>query len=605
MWAIPRLSPCVLLLSLFLAGCGSSSNSIMNPPPVNPQFSSTAPTTAQEGILYTYQITATTPNMSPVTFTLAQGPTGASISGSTLSWTPTHAQSRIANQFAVTASTAAGGSAQQSWSVTPTGTITITDVTTYWTPTGSQNVTHIWPASQPYPAALVPQSDGSLTRLQGTTNPDGTFGIPDVPGGYYWLQLAPTATYWTSTSNFDAGLDVVGTPIKEVPQTTTNFDFSLSGLDTTSGDLLISQTNTEGFLFGSLAVAFGQPTFNFNETVTSNIDFSQINTIFFSQYKPVTSGAFTGLALGPALTDSNVTITDGGTNNISGALTPSPQSSIPLNIKGSAWASELQNVAPVTPTPLLTDFSVSVQPFVTDRLAGSLLPAILGPNLTLLTPGTPSLSRVPIFKDYCQSSSGLILNPPPLLPLPPPILTDQDFGAISYGDPYPSSWPRMFQICQNATAQISRPNSTVTDTFQLTYGQTTAIPTASTVPIAPFVGPVQNPMLAGSNIFQPTALNSPAATLTWTAPSGAQPFGYYLTIFQLTASSTGSMNYITLARLGTAKTTMAVPFLTSGGTYIFLLDAVVDGAANMETSPRRSQLPIAHSSVISAPVTVN
>jgi hypothetical protein len=603
MRAIPRLSPCVFLLSLFLAGCGSASNSVMNPPPGNPQFSSTAPATAQEGILYTYEITATSPNMSAVTFTLTQGPTGASISGSTLSWTPTHVQSRTANQFTVTASTAAGGTANQTWSVSPTGTIVITSVTTYWTANGSMNVTHVWPASQPYPAALVPQSDGSLTRLQGSTNPDGTFGIPDVPAGYYWLQLSPVATYWTSTSNFDAGNDVVGTPLKEITQTTTNFDFSLSGLDSTQGDLLTAQPNSQGLLFGFIALTFGgQTTLNFNESVTSNIDFSQINTIFFGQYKPVTSGSFIGVALGPELTDSNVTFTNGSTNTISGTLTPSPQASIPLNIKGSVWAAELQNVAPVTPTPLLTDFSVSVQPFVTDRLASSLIPGILGPNLTLLAPVTQLSSRVPVLNYYCQSSSGLIINPPIQLPLPPPILTDQDFGIISYGDPYPNAWLRMFQICQQASVQIPRPNSSVTDTFQLAYGQTTAIPSA---PVAPIVGPVQNPMLGSSNIFQPTTLNSTSETLTWTAPSGMQPFGYYVAIFQLETLLSGNTQYVEIARLGTAKTTMSVPFLTAGNTYIFQIVTSVDGVANMETSPNRSQLPVAHSTVISAPITIN
>jgi hypothetical protein len=562
-------------------------------------------------MLYTYQITATAPDMSTVTFTLAQGPTGASISGSTLSWTPTHAQSRIANQFAITASTAAGGKAQQSWSVTPNGTITITDVTTYWTPTGTQNVTRTWPASQPYPAALIPQSDGSLTRLVGTTNPaDGTFSIPDVPAGYYWLQLAPTATYWTSAGNFDAGNDVVGTPPKTTTQSTTEIVFSLSGLDPFQvQDLIVAQSNVEGVPLGFIGLEFGnvgQTTLTLDEKITSEIDYSSVNTLFLGQFEPVRA-AFNGRALGPAAIDSNVSITNGSTNGISATLTPSPFASIPLNIKGSAWASELQNVAPVAPTVQLTDFSVSAQPWVTDRLASSLLfPSALRPYLTMLLPVAQSENgsvQITNFNYYCLSSSGVLLLPPNNEPVPPPILTDQDYGTIFYGDPYPSSWPRMFQICQNATVQIPRPNSTVTDTFQLTYGQTTALPV--TVPIAPLVGPVGNPMISGNSIFQATTLASPTATLTWTAPTGMQPFGYYVTIFQLETILGGNTQYAEIARLGTAKTTMAVPFLTSGNTYIFQIVGWVNGVANMETSPYRSQLPVAHSTVISAPITIN
>jgi hypothetical protein len=346
----------------------------------------------------------------------------------------------------------------------------------------------------------------------------------------------------------------------------------------------------------------GATTLNFGERISSNIDFSQINTLFFNQLEPVTSGTFSGLALGTSLTQSNVTITNGGVNNLTAVLTPSPQSSIPLNIKGSAWAANYQNVAPATLTPRLTDFAVYAQPFVTDRVASG-LSTITGPDLTMLVPTVPSTGLFHVINNYfCEQSSGLFPNTSNV-PTPPIILTDQDFGSISYGDPFPSAWPRAFEICQQATVQIPRPNSTtITDTFLLTFGETTTIPTA---PIAPLVGPVQNPMINGTGFFQSATLNSTAVNLSWSAPAGAQPFGYYVTVFQLVTLSTGTIQYEGVARFGTAKTSMSVPLLNSGSTYIFQIVAWVDGAANMETSPGRSQLPIAHSTVISAPITIN
>lgn len=173
---------------------------------------------------------------------------------------------------------------------------------------------------------------------------------------------------------------------------------------------------------------------------------------------------------------------------------------------------------------------------------------------------------------------------------------------ISYGDPYPSSWPRLFQFCQQATVQIQRPNSTLTDAFLLTDRETIALPTA---PVAPLVGPVQTPTINGSSIFQPTSLNTTAANLTWATPAGSPPFGYLITIFQLNTLPSGPTSYINLGTLGTAKTALAAPFLTAGNTYIFMIQATVDGVANMESSPGRSQLPIAYSTVISAPITIN
>ncbi len=279
--SLPRLFPCLLLISFILTACGGGTN--IAPPPI-PVFSSAPPIAAAEGMPYAYQLTATSPDMSAITFSLAMGPAGASLSGNTLTWTPTHEQSRIADQFSVTATTASGASASQSWSVTPNGTIQINAVITYWTPTGRVDIPRVWLAGQPYPAALVPQSDGSLTRLQGAANPDGTFSIPNVPGDYYWLQLSPTGNYWTSTSSFDAGFDIIGSPLKQTTQSTTTFNISLTGLEPIQQqDVLSIQSNTQGFEFefigGSLP---GATTLNSGIKLTSNIDFSQINIFFFN-----------------------------------------------------------------------------------------------------------------------------------------------------------------------------------------------------------------------------------------------------------------------------------------------------------------------------------
>jgi putative Ig domain-containing protein len=188
--ALAKRFPFLFLVFVVLVGCGGGAN--MTVPPSNPVFSSVPEMVASEGTPYSYQLVATSPDNSAVTFALATGPAGATLSGNTVSWTPTHAESRTPNAFSVTASNASGGSASQAWSLTPSGTIQIKAVTTYWTPTGTVDVPRVWLAGLPYPAALVPQNDGSLIRLQGAANADGTFSIPDVPGSFYWLQLSPS-----------------------------------------------------------------------------------------------------------------------------------------------------------------------------------------------------------------------------------------------------------------------------------------------------------------------------------------------------------------------------------------------------------------------------
>lgn len=591
------------LFACFTAGCGGSGSSSVTPPPPNPTFSSVPPTAADEGADYTYQLAATSPDGSTVTFALPSAPTGASLSAGAISWTPTHNQSRIPNEFSVTATTAKGGSATQSWTVTPSGIVNVTSVATYWTPAGQVNQSILAHAD-----ALVAQSDGALTRLEGIENADGSFSIPHVPAGYFWLQLGPAATYWTSSSTFDAGRDIIGNFPKIATQNfTTTFTFTLSGADPIqTGDAFTVSSNVESVPVGEVAGATTGATTAFGGAIINgNIDLSGITTLFFNQYHPVPSSALNALALGPSATESNVTINNVSLNSIAATLSPSPTQSIPLDILGSAWATNFQNSAPSSPTPLLTDFSVAVQPFAQNNVVANLLQSPAGVNLTLLAPAPvpPHLFGLPgeegSSSGLCRFASGP--NPENLPASPLLIDIDQNFGTVSYGDPYPSSWLREFEICQYATVQLPRPNSTATDSFLLGAGQLTTLPSGG---VTPLIGPVQSPTINGMSFFQTATLDTTTLNLAWNPPMGVAPFGYYVSVYILAEPTPGSLSYFPAGKLGTAKTSTTVPFITAGNTYVFLISAQVNAGANMETSPNRAKLPLAYSTIVSSPITI-
>jgi len=44
--------------------------------------------------------------------------------------------------------------------------------------------------------------------------------------------------------------------------------------------------------------------------------------------------------------------------------------------------------------------------------------------------------------------------------------------------------------------------------------------------------------------------------------------------------------------------------LKAGQAFVVMITAIVDGQANMESSPRRSGLPTAYASMVSAPITI-
>jgi hypothetical protein len=587
------------LLTFILVGCGGGSS---NTPPLPPTFTSTPVTSAVEGVQYSYQLAATSPDSSAITFSLTTAPSGATLSGNTISWTPTHAESRVPNSFTVTATTAAGGSATQSWIVTPNGTVNITAVVTYWTPSGSINVSPQWLANLPYPAALVPQSDGSLQRLQGAANADGSFSIPDVPAGYYWLQIGPNANYWTSTSDFDDGRDVIGRPLSTTAQSTTIFTSSISGLtpSTAYGDFFLARTDLiNSFSPAEGVVSPNSTTFTSSTQVTSNIDWTKITTLYLGQFLRTTSENFTGYLLGPSQTLSNVAFMNGTTNSINATLSSGPAASLPLNVAGSAWAALSPSVGPGTPTPTSSDYAVFAQPYVSDRFALPTSAFPLGPDLALLRPSDPTSNPIPFPSPY-----GCTLSVQPLNGLPPlslgvaPIITDTDYGTLSYSDPFSSTWPRMFQYCQISAVSFPRPNSTVTDTFYVTNKQTTPLPSG---PVTPLLTAVQSPMLNGNSLFQSATLNSTNVNISWNPPVTGQPYGYFVEVFQLVTLPFGTTGYAIAGIYATAKTSVTIPFISAGGTYVFAVLAASDAHANVETSPLRHKIPSAESGVVSAP----
>jgi hypothetical protein len=59
-----------------------------------------------------------------------------------------------------------------------------------------------------------------------------------------------------------------------------------------------------------------------------------------------------------------------------------------------------------------------------------------------------------------------------------------------------------------------------------------------------------------------------------------------------------------VGRFGTAKTSLQVPFLNAGNTYIFLITSETDGQAKMETNPLRAKIPNGEAAVVSAPIVI-
>jgi hypothetical protein len=522
--------------------------------------------------------------------------------------------------------------------VTPSGTIRVSRVDTLWHENGSTSAPFDWSPVSSLVAALVPQPDGSYKSLSGTPGANGTFEIPNVPPGYYWLKLGPRDTYWTSSSTFDVGSDVFVTATNPTAPTpsTTHINLNFTSLDPMAAPGLFQFDPLETFFpaYWNLTNP-GSTTFSGGFGIGSNLDFSAIKSAFVRQYEPAAFGSMDGYVMGPSLTLSNLSLTTGGTNTISGALNPTVPTSISLSVKGSAWATLFDHISPTAPSALGGGFFLSAQPYI---------PAD-GPNVS---------STKPIDLIWTSgnctgggfSSGGFSAILTPSHPANPPLTTDVETGAVQYSDPFPSAWRRTFRVCQSASVAVPMPGGS-TQNFNLINTQTTSLPTAT---VKPLVSAVQNPKINGADLFTAGTINGAAVTLSWDPPAIGTPFGYTVAVMTPTTSpgdtlpvgtspgrtfpvgtspggtvigvigefpvgtspggtivgGVGTAVFSPAATLSTAKTSMALPpdLLSTGKTYLFVITSVVDGKANMETSPHRSSLPIANAQLISAPITI-
>lgn len=597
-----RLALCAIVsaISLVATSCGGGSGGtkITAEPPI---FTTAPPSAAAQGTAYSYSIAATDPSGGSVTFALTTGPTGASLSGDTLTWTPTAAQSRAASNFTVTATSSENATATQSWTVSPTGIVTVNSVTTYWEPSGPVQVPAIAAASLEV-SAVVPESDGSITVLKGTTASPGVITIAGVPAGNYWLtfgalDLLPNSTYayWTNASTIDGGHDVAGTPAGILNALgTTVFDLNFTGLDSLAEPTPIVFQPENNTLTLPLPLSSSTSTADISLTIDGNIDWSKVSELFLGQYEPQPLAPLNNAVLGPSVLLTNQSFTNSSVNSLTENLTATP-ASLPLAVQGSQWASLLANAAPAAPASYASGFSLLAEPYVT----GINAPGGVGaPNLVLAATSTTTGVDFALepYGPTCDSAGF------PLFPFTAPaITTDQTLGTLSYSDPFDSSWTRAESFCQEAIVPIPVPGTGATANFALVASATTAPGSAA---IAPIVSPVQQPTINGASLYTPATLTTTTPAIAWTAPATGAPYGYRVTVFvQITAETL--QTYSIAGVFNTSQTSMTLPPLSAGNSYVFSIAAEVDGAANVETSPFRSALPTGSASVVSAPITIS
>ncbi|HYL93410.1 MAG TPA: hypothetical protein VEW69_09665 [Alphaproteobacteria bacterium] len=573
-----KISASIIILAIALvAGCGGNTTTppapvpAPGPTPVSVVFTSTPPVSASQGQSYVYAVTASA-GTATVTYQLASGPGGATLTGNTLTWTPTTSQARVANSFSVVA-TANGVTSHQDWSVTPAGVVQGTKITTHLTDAGSVQSpqdTSVIPVGAMVPAA------GGYNTLTATGSPAGDYTFASLPGGYFWLDGLLQTYFWTNLSAVDLGSDTLGRPTAALPSNPIQLRFELTGLNpwqTTDRQQLYVANNGTSMSRDWSAWGLAAGSTSLDQTISWTdpmLDSSEEDKAYVTQL--VTTPTLTSssvLAVKKASGELEIETTDAGSLVVEGALTDVPLNlTMRGNIHGSAFA-QLESAMNPAAIPDSTYFYVDVQP-------GGLAKGWVGttPDLVIFD-GTGN-----------------------------PIRTDTDMGDIAFGNPYPAEWSKFFDYIQYVRVNYTAPGATnsVSDVASIEV-QSASLPTSSAA-VVPVIGPVQNPKVNNSNFFNAVSSAGATPVISWNAPALGTATGYIVEVFHLYNNDVDSVSEY-VGKVYTKTTSIQLPtgYLTVGNSYYFRISAIAEPGVDYEAAPLRHAFPRSVAQSLSGVVT--
>jgi hypothetical protein len=258
------------------------------------------------------------------------------------------------------------------------------------------------------------------------------------------------------------------------------------------------------------------------------------------------------------LRSASLTLANGGTATLSGAMTPAPQSgSISANLKMSQFAALAGAVHP-----------------------GGTPSATLPASLTVFALQHPA----PVL-DLQRNQQATLAR----LLITPQLATDVDYGTLTYGRLPESNWTEYVQLTYSYDFPLPALGGVSPGSGQETYVKTALISSAPTV-FAPALSPPTSPRHGTADAFQAQAGVGLTPTVSWAAPSTGTPASYTLSFFFFDGPLTdGVLTDVTV--VGLTETSFKVPpgMLTQGFTYF--------GAITATTVPSAAGAPVLETAI--------
>jgi hypothetical protein len=408
-------------------------------------------------------------------------------------------------------------------------------------------------------AAYVP-TGSSYNVITGAGTSTGTFTIPGVPKGFYLLQFG-SSYLWTSNTMVDLDFNENYRSTGVAANSSTQITFDLTNLNawqSTDAFEIVCPNNaafesTDDYLYG--AGTPGETAFTGTYPYVGNLSDASLKDQYYTEDLVTQEvGGYPFPALAGYYAPPKFTQAQGSDISIDGNFKTIPQTNaFEANINGADLAA--QAVA-ANPNATLTNTGIAL-----DVHPGSLAKGD--------STSTPDLI---LYEGFDGGA--------------PLITSNGDLGPVSYGNPYPASWPLFVGYTYYAATNVLAPGAT-NNAQVLTYVETitTNLP-STTSPLTTIVGVVQNPSISGTSFFTNQSGVGLTPLLQWSAPSVGTATYYQVTVDQLTNNS-GNTEYATIATLSTQQTSLQIPtgVLTSGQAYVFIVTATYVSGLNFARTP--------------------
>ena len=428
-------------------------------------------------------------------------------------------------------------------------------------------------------SVLIPPA---FTAISGATTTNGTFSIPSVPQGPYYLKLGGRYLDLTADA-VDLSYDLLGRPGVRAATTTTNLTFDVTNLSSwqTTDEIQMICPGSGTIAFGmQSAVSTGAPTAAATSLAGFAYDISRADypalidgaagdRATVTQLATQISGARSFRTVARSFTAPSFTVTNGGTASLTGAFTTVPaDKTLDAVWDRPAFQAELATRSPGSAAENFSTLAISALPEASTR-------------------------------GFYHSAADVVVYAPGYT-------TDstQVNASWSYGDPYPVAWSRIAWVRYRKYRFIQLGSATPVAIFASLYVYRDLSTISSQAPIVPIIGAVVSPKVNGMDAFATLTGIGTTPTISWSAPTIGTVSKYYVTVVSVTAPN-GATTLKSIATIETSATQAVVPpgILVAGSKYVFYVDARSAGALDLSAMPNAQTLPEGSSVVTTAMVT--